>query len=230
LAGGVGLAGDGPGYQVIRLSRKRNFGHPDLVAYLSRLGLRIAAAGLGRAMIGDLSQPRGGPMPNGHASHEIGLDVDIWLRLDLPLLPPERREELVEVSMVDVPNFRINPQTWSPRQVELIHLAADDPRVTRIFVHPTIKDALCRLSWPDRAWLARVRPWFGHAAHMHIRLRCPADSPACENQPPAAPGDGCGEELASWFPKPDQPPAKPEPARPKPPPPPLPAACRALLR
>jgi hypothetical protein len=32
--------------------------------------------------IGDISQPRGGPMTSGHASHQIGLDADIWM------LPP----------------------------------------------------------------------------------------------------------------------------------------------
>ena len=30
-------------------------------------------------LIGDMSQPRGGPMATGHASHQIGLDVDVWL-------------------------------------------------------------------------------------------------------------------------------------------------------
>src|SRR5689334_16050087 len=46
IAGAAELPPDGPGYEAIRLSRHRNFGHPDLVAYLERLGRRAEAAGL----------------------------------------------------------------------------------------------------------------------------------------------------------------------------------------
>ncbi len=108
----------------------------------------------------------------------------------------------------------------------LIKLAAQDSEVTRIFVNPAIKKQLCRAAGPDRAWLTKVRPWFGHRAHMHVRLRCPADSRECQEQAPPPSGDGCGAELESWF-------LPPGPGTGKPPvkkaPPPLPPSCQTLL-
>ena len=231
LAGGAALPPEGEGYQHIRLSRHRSFGHPVLIAFVQDFGRRVAAAGLGTAIIGDLTQPRGGPMTYGHASHETGLDVDVWLRLDLPPLPRAAREVLEEVKMVNDDTWRVSPAVWTDGQAELIRIAAEDPRVARIFVNPAIKLELCRRDWPDRAWLRVVRPWRGHDGHFHVRLHCPADSPACQPQAPPGPGDGCGAELMSWFPDPAQQvrPAVIRPPGPRPAPPLLPAACQAVL-
>ena len=77
--------------------------------------------------------------------------------------------------------------------------AAEDPAVERIFVNAAIKKAMCREAGSDRAWLAKVRPWWGHAEHFHVRLDCPPDSPQCKPQPPVPAGDGCGHELDYWF-------------------------------
>lgn len=230
LAGAAELPPDGPGYEAIRLSRHRNFGHPDLVAYLGRLGRRAQAAGLPMFYVGDMAQPRGGPLPFGHASHETGLDVDIWLTLQpRPYLPPEAREDVDLPSML-LANYReIDPARFGPKQVALLKLAAADPAVERIFVNPVIKAALCRSerasSESARAWLERIRPWFGHDEHFHVRLRCPAGSPGCEEQRPVPAGDGCGAELASWLAH--LPPRPPETAAPRNPT--LPADCRAVL-
>ena len=56
---------------------------------LAESGKRVGWNGL---LIGDMSQPRGGPMLNGHSSHQIGLDVDIWFTPmpDHELSPEER--------------------------------------------------------------------------------------------------------------------------------------------
>jgi penicillin-insensitive murein endopeptidase len=105
-----------------------------------------------------------------------------------------------------------------------LRLATEDPRVDRIFVHPTIKAALCRM--PDRSWLHKIRPWYGHDEHFHVRLACPADSPDCTGQAPVPSGDGCDASLAWWLePRPPAP-AAPTPAPPKPR---LPAQCAALI-
>jgi len=226
LGGAVALPLEGPGFQVIRTSRNRYYGHPELLDYLTRLGRRVSGAGLPPMVVGDLGQPRGGRMPNGHASHQIGLDVDIWFRLDLPPLPAAQREDLQERYMVDTKAWVIDRHAWTKAQETLLQLATDDPRVTRIFVNPAIKAELCRQSWPDRAWLRLLRPYWGHAAHFHVRLTCPADSPQCEEQPPVGPGDGCNE-VASWLADLRRP-AAPEPVKPKPEPV-LPVACRGLL-
>lgn len=226
VRGALALPADGPGFQVLNLSRHRNWGHPDLIAYLTRLGARVEAEGMGRLAIGDMSMPRGGRMATGHASHQSGLDADIWFALDLPLLPVPQREREDLASMVDAARQRVNPARFGPAQRRLLELAAADEQVTRIFVNPAIKLAACEQTTGDRAWLRKLRPWFGHAAHLHVRLACPGDAGQCERQEPPPPGDGCGEELASWFLPP--PPSTGPTVPPKPPPPP-PAACLALF-
>jgi penicillin-insensitive murein endopeptidase len=232
IAGARSLPPEGPGHQVVRMSRNRYFGHPETVDYLLNLGRRVAGAQLGIALIGDMSQPRGGPMAFGHASHEIGLDADVWFRLDLPPLPRIGRENVELPSMVDPVKHRVDPKRFTAVQAELVRFAAMDPRVGRIFVNPAIKLALCERTWVDRSWLRLVRPWYGHDAHFHIRLNCPADQPACVPQDPPAPGDGCGEDLAGWLRKPVPAPRPPhkESVRPTPTPPSMPSTCPAVLR
>src|SRR4051812_2998488 len=66
----------------------RHYGHPDLIGFVGDLGRAAAAARLGTVAVGDMAQPRGGPMSSGHVSHQGGLDVDVWFRLDVPPLPP----------------------------------------------------------------------------------------------------------------------------------------------
>ena len=226
LMGGAPLPAEGVGYQVVRLSRARYYGHPMLIDYLVDLGGQAAEAGLGPILIADLSAPRGGPL-SGHASHQVGLDADVWLRLGVPELPGPERETLSSTLLVDRSAFTVNG-VWSADHAALIRLAADNPLVGRIFVHPAIKIALCEMDWPDRSFLRVVRPWFGHDSHMHIRLICPDDAMHCQPQTPIPAGDGCDAELYSWIPDPSRPvvPA----ARPPSPPPPLPAMCQDMLR
>jgi penicillin-insensitive murein endopeptidase len=200
ITGAVPLAPDGVGYQAADLSRGRVYGHPDLLAFLTTLGRQVDATHLGTMLVGDLAQARGGPMSSGHVSHQGGLDVDIWYRLDVTPRPPAAREGLSEPSMIDAATGRPDPARWSQRQADLIHLAALDPRVSRVFVGAAIKRDLCERQWPDRSWLRQVRPWPGHDDHLHVRLRCPGDSPACRSQPPLPPGEGCAAaDLAASF-------------------------------
>lgn len=226
LMGGAPLPPEGRGYQVVRLSRDRYYGHPALIDYLIDLGVRAEAAGLGPILVADLSAPRGGPL-SGHASHEIGLDADVWLRLGVPDLSRAEREGLYSTLLVDRAAFTVN-RAWTPDHAALIRLAADDPRVARIFVHAAIKIAMCEMDWPDRSFLRVVRPWFGHDSHMHIRLVCPEGAPHCLPQTPVPAGDGCNAELYSWIPDPSRPP--PPATRPSGPPPPLPQLCQDMLR
>nr|NIP77242.1 penicillin-insensitive murein endopeptidase [Xanthomonadales bacterium] len=81
LAGAVELAETGAGWQAMRLSRNRNWAHPAMIAFLERLSRAAARDGWPRLYVGDISQPRGGPMMGGHRSHQVGLDADIWLRI-----------------------------------------------------------------------------------------------------------------------------------------------------
>ncbi len=226
IAGAARLPPDGIGYQAIRLSRHRNFGHPATVAFVQRLGKAAAAAGLAPFYVGDMAQPRGGPMASEHAAHENGVDVDIWFNLDpKPDLAPEAREEVELPSMVLPDKSDIDRARFGDNQVRLLRLAASDAHVDRIFVHPTIKRALCQgdgaAGEGDRGWLHKIRPWYGHDEHFHVRLSCPAGSLDCVGQSPVPPGDGCDASLDWWF----EPHEAPKPA----PKPPLPAACKALV-
>ncbi|MEM6489452.1 MAG: penicillin-insensitive murein endopeptidase [Pseudomonadota bacterium] len=203
LAGGIALAESGPGWQAVRLSRNRNWGHPATIAFLERLGASALGIGWPGILIGDISQPRGGPV-SGHSSHQIGLDADVWLRRPArrPLSLAER-EQLGSTNVV-AGNGRRVTAAWTAEHHALVKAAASDSAVARIFVNPAIKLALCeREPAGDRAWLRKIRSWSGHNSHMHIRLSCPAGATACVDQSPPPPGDGCGAELMSWFEPPD---------------------------
>jgi len=228
IAGAAMLPAEGPGWQVIRLSRNRFWGHPDLVAYLRDLAGRARTAGLPTLWIGDLGQPRGGPLPWGHASHQIGLDADIWFDLSpKPLLSTEAREHVEVASLVRPDGMAVDPARFTPAHVALIRLAAQHPAVDRIFVNPAIKQALCAAQ-PEAPWLHRVRPWRGHDAHMHVRLRCPPGQPECRDQAPIPAGNGCDASLAWWFTtEARHPPRSTAPAAPEPP---MPAACAGILK
>ncbi len=224
LAGAKALPVDGATWQVMRLSRNRNWGHPALIAFLERLAASAPSLGWNGLLVGDLAQPRGGPMTSGHASHQIGLDADIWLT-PMPdrRLSREERESVSAVSMLKGPlnvagaDRSVDPEKWTASRARLIRSAAQDAAVARIFVNPAIKSALCAFETGDRAWLNKVRPWWGHHYHFHVRMSCPEDSSGCENQAPPPPGDGCGKALdwwlsdEPWVPKPGDRPAKKKP-------------------
>jgi penicillin-insensitive murein endopeptidase len=236
LAGGEALPIDGDTWQVMRLSRNRNWAHPEIVALLKRLSLKAhQQAGWPGILVGDMSQPRGGPMLTGHASHQVGLDADIWLTpMPKRQLSRNEREEMSAVMMVRKDRLDIDPHAWTPSHLPVIRAAAQEPSVERIFVNAAIKKALCREAKGDRGWLAKVRPMYGHDYHFHVRIKCPAGSTGCESQPAPVESEGCSAgDLAYWFsdavlhPKPPKEPPKPKPpmtlAE-------LPAACRQVLQ
>ena len=239
LAGGKALPVDGPAWQVMRKSRNRNWGHPAMVALVERLAIEAKRNdGWNGLLVGDLAQPRGGPMLSGHASHQVGLDADVWLNQmpDRTLSDAER--ENIEATLVVKDRTSMNYKVWTEAHARLIKRAANYPEVARIFVHPPIKAELCKWSGGKGDWLAKVRPYYGHNYHFHIRINCPKDSAGCKNQAPARPkdGTGCGEELAYWMgdvpwrkakPDPNAKPVKPAPAMTLGA---LPEACRAVVQ
>jgi penicillin-insensitive murein endopeptidase len=219
----------------MRLSRNRNWAHPDMVKLLERLSAKAHKdAGWPGILVGDMSQPRGGPMFTGHASHQVGLDADVWLTpMPNHVLSREEREDMSAVMMVRPDRLDIDPHVFTPGHLAVIRDAAEEPTVQRIFVNAAIKKALCREAKGDRSWLSKIRPMYGHDYHFHIRIKCPPGSTDCESQPAPAEGEGCSAgDLAFWFkdsiihPKPPKEPPKPRPpmtlAQ-------LPAACRQVL-
>ncbi|MEX1661430.1 penicillin-insensitive murein endopeptidase [Thioclava sp. 15-R06ZXC-3] len=196
----------GPTWQAMRLSRNRNWGQPEMIAYLQDLS-RYAASlpGWKGLYIGDISQPRGGPMTGGHASHQIGLDADVWM------LPPQRldlsraqREKISSISVRSADQRRTNGN-WTPQHMALLRHAASDPRVERVFVTAAAKIAMCNAApRNDRAWLQKIRPIYGHNTHFHVRLKCPPGARYCQAQKPTVAtlskgGDGCDETLNWWV-------------------------------
>jgi penicillin-insensitive murein endopeptidase len=230
ISGAVALPLEGPGYEAIRISRNRYWGHPGTIAFIQTFGRQVQAAGLGTVYIGDISQPRGGRMSLDHASHQIGLDVDIWFELSpKPKLPASARENPLLRTLVLPREGGIDTSVWQPGHAQLLRIASESPAVDRIFVNKWIKRQLCQTVRGNRAWLHKITPWYGHDEHFHVRLVCPADSPECITQAPVPPGDGCGKALDDWFLPPPPRPAIPRPpVRPRPPQ--YPASCQAVLK
>src|SRR4030088_1948575 len=202
IAGAEALPINGETWQVMRLSRNRYWALPDRVALLERLSAKARRdAGWPGILVGDMSQPRGGPMFTGHASHQVGLDADVWLT-PMPdrQLSRDEREEMSAVMMVRSDRLDIDPHAWTPDHLAVIRDAAREPSVQRIFVNAAIKKALCRDAKGDRSWLSKVRPMYGHDYHFHIRIKCPPGSTQCESQPEPTDGEACSTaDLAYWF-------------------------------
>jgi penicillin-insensitive murein DD-endopeptidase len=200
LAGAVSLPITGPTWQVMRPSRNRNWGNPQLIRFIERFATNAKKVGWNGLLVGDMSQPRGGPMLSEHTSHQIGLDVDIWFAPMPDHVQSREEREFGSATDVVAPDLRdVDPKVWTHRHTALIRTAAQDPVVVRILVNAAIKKALCREAGADRTWLYKVRPWYGHAEHFHVQLACPADSAECKPPAPPLPSDGCGSELDFWF-------------------------------
>lgn len=235
-SGAVALASDGETWQAMRLSRNRRWGQPQLVQLVEQFSRDAQTIGWPGLLVGDISQSRGGPMLSGHASHQIGLDADIWFQpMPHQRLTEQQRETFPFVSMLDKSKFlTVDDRKWSKTHANLVMMAASYPQVERIFVNPAIKKKLCQTWRGDRSNLGKVRPVYGHDEHFHIRMQCPPGSKSCKPQARVAEGDGCDKSLDWWFTK--EPWAKPKPkpnaTPPKPPRPmmltDLPAACAVI--
>ena len=197
LQGAQALSLDGTGYAVMRPSRHRFYGHPALVSYLTGLATRTHNDNGKLLLIGDLGLPRGGPMLTGHASHQNGLDADIWF------MTRENPPTDAERETLSAPGFvtgrKTLRSTWGAAQAGLLVAAADNADINRIFVSPPIKRYMCR-NFSTAPWLYRLRAWWGHEDHFHVRLKCPGEGALCREQDALDPADeGCGADLDWWF-------------------------------
>jgi penicillin-insensitive murein DD-endopeptidase len=204
-AGAVQLPETGPTWQAMRLSRGRNWGQPVMINYLEDLSRAAVSIGWKGLYIGDIAQPRGGPMTSGHASHQIGLDADVWM------LPPSRlnltRAEREKISSIPVRSRdqRSVTANWTPSHHALLKAAASDSRVDRIFVAAAVKLEMCKTARSsDTSWLQKIRPVAGHDTHFHVRLKCPPGAATCQTQKPTVSslskgGNGCDDTLRWWV-------------------------------
>lgn len=193
LRGAQTFTGSEPGLLISQVKRGRYWGHPDLINLLTRAGLEFSKTNQS-IILGDLSQSRGGPTITGHNSHQTGLDVDVWFKVlaknDIPSFKTTETEDMKAVSEI------------GPNQIKLINFFAQDSSVERIFINPAFKKKLCEDTSPTKMSSEvqhKLRAWWGHDDHIHVRLKCPKDSPLCTTQKPIPEGTGCGEELNWWF-------------------------------
>lgn len=197
------LPSDGEGFQVVRLGKGRFYAHPETIDYIKYLASRVNEDLNGIILIGDVTQRTGGPMLDEHSSHQTGLDADIlfWqhpIALRRPLTGVERAH-IHPQSVLTEDEIEIDAFKWDSKMGEILKLAASDARVDRIFVNPIIKRKVCG-EYPGEKWLGKIRPWYGHDGHFHVRLKCPPNNHLCEPQKPIDISDeGCGSDLASWF-------------------------------
>ncbi len=225
ISGAKALPLQGEGYLVVHLERRRHYGHPLLIQTIETLAKQAQQQKIGVLQVGDLGQARGGVLPFGHRSHQSGLDADIWFNLNPESYANanEQRSDIKQPSMLN-PNGKGLNAMWTNKHRKLLELAAKITEVDRIFVNPYIKRDLCKTVTGNRQWLQKIRPWYYHDDHFHIRLRCPESSPKCIKQAPLPAGDSCDATLAWWFKK--HPVSKSTKTKTKPQ---MPKACRALL-
>ncbi|MBP7000910.1 penicillin-insensitive murein endopeptidase [Amaricoccus sp.] len=231
IAGAVQLPESGPTWQAMRLSRNHHWGHPEMIAFIERLSREATRYGWAGLYVGDIGQARGGPV-KGHASHQIGLDVDIWTlpatRLDLS----RAQRESLSSNTIKAANQREVNGNWTPALAAIVETAARDPEVERIFITAPAKLAMCAdAKRSDREWLRKVRPWWGHDDHFHVRLKCPPGAAGCIANDPIPPGDGCADAVW-WVTEALEPPDPNAPVPPKRPPlrlADLPEQCAAVL-
>jgi len=202
LQGAVSLLPDEGTFELMRKSRRHYFAHPQMRRFVVWLAGEVQQRGYGKLLVGDLGQPRGGPTTSGHASHQLGLDGDFWFWLDASTLhrplSVQEEENLSAPSMLNPTQTSVDPTRLKDKQIRLLELVSGRPEVERIFVNPLIKKALCeRTGAAD--WLRKVRPWWGHHYHFHVRLACPLDQPECQPQAPPAESAGCDAELDWWL-------------------------------
>jgi len=234
LAGAEQLAESGPTWQAMRLSRNRNWAHPETIDFVKKLS-RFAATqpGWKGLYVGDMAQPRGGPMLTGHRSHQTGLGIDVWMLPPKSLsLSAEERENISSISTRRASGAYTNGN-WTRAHMNILKAAAQDPRTARIFVFPGAKVAMCNAEKGDKSWLRQIRPWWGHHYHFHVRLKCPAGSRGCVNQAAPPAGSGC-KDAQEWVnnilnPPPPDPNAKPRKPRRELVLGDLPAQCAAVL-
>jgi len=94
----------------------------------------IPAKSPSKVRIGDLGQARGGPAPDGHASHQNGLDVDLRF-------VPSTADDTV--SMVDAARRRPS-SSFTEEMVALLRSAG---RVDRIFIKSDTQVLALRELW-----------------------------------------------------------------------------------
>ncbi|MBS9778475.1 MAG: penicillin-insensitive murein endopeptidase [Gammaproteobacteria bacterium] len=196
MVGAQVLPASGEGYVDMRRNRGRYYGQPTLIRFIQELGRHTSEIYGKKHLVGDMSQARGGRMNFGHSSHQVGLDVDIWMQTvdEHKAVNPYRDMKTI----VDKAQGVLKRGSLDKPTRDALYFSATHPLVARIFVNPVVKWNLCQTE-RDTRWLNKIRPWWGHDQHFHVRLSCPPNSADCKNQAPPPAGDGCNDGLYNWV-------------------------------
>lgn len=189
----------GIGYQSTRRSRQMFYAHPETIKAIETLGAKVFTEGLGTVLIGNLSKKNGGPLFEHSISHQNGLDFDVSYFVSKEPLSDVMSQNYEFKSLLGYEKNKLNQKLWDEKIAELLKVTAELPQVERILVDPLIKKQLCETEKQEE-WFSKIRPWFKHDNHFHVRLKCPQDSPDCVPQAPPSRDFGCeGPEFEWWF-------------------------------
>jgi len=202
IRGASSLEDGEPGYFLMRPSRGRHFGHPSLIGLIKKVATELQTHREPPLLLGDIGLPRGGPTLSAHASHQTGLDADIWYFrkkqwIGKKTISSQEREKTNAPSMVNPKKMEVN-HNFGNAEKKLLRTFAESPDVDRILVNYAIKRELCRKNAKE-PWILKIRPWFGHDHHFHVRMNCRPDDRLCRSGDPIPPGNGCDASLAWWW-------------------------------
>jgi penicillin-insensitive murein endopeptidase len=201
IDGATKLPEKGQGYIAANAKNNRLYGHSDLIKIIKDIALEINNNYNATIQVGDLGQARGGPAPiatSAHRSHQNGLDVDIWYRnINKKKIS---QDDIYPKSVLSFFKNKISKQKWNDSHEHMLKYAAKFKEVERILVNPHIKKIMCK-KYKDEPWIHKLRPWWGHDKHFHLRLKCPENDKSCVKQTPVPDEDSCAEPLQWWFSK-----------------------------
>lgn len=183
------------GFKLIRPERKTYFATNELAWLLQQMGTMTRQELSPQVLsIGDTSRESGGSLGR-HKSHQNGLDADVAFYFN----SSKFQGEFISAVAGGKPHasWMVEPQ-W-----KLFKFIVNTKLVDRIFIHKTLKNALCQLAIKqgelrkgDTSTLAaetlrRLIPEPAHDNHFHLRVKCSSAQVRCRQMAEPATGSGC---------------------------------------
>jgi len=195
------LPADGPNWQAMRPSRNRAWGLPVLIQLMRSASGKLPAAGWAGLLVGDIAQPRGGPMLTGQARIRSArcrhlADADAAA----PVEPRRARRDAGD--------------QWSSQRMAMISMRRPgrcqhrrvprrSPRAWgRTHIPSTRRSAArcaARLVPTGTGW-TKIRAWWGHNYISTFASPVRTAQAECRSQALPPPGEGCGKEFAGGHP------------------------------
>jgi penicillin-insensitive murein endopeptidase len=197
LEDGECLQENGEGYIQLFKDVNRIFATSEMITMITESAADMARKypGRDRLEVEDMAQKGGGNITD-HASHENGLDADIeYFKANSKEHVPHGPRDF-DVPMLNE-DGSVSGNFDVERNWELFKALHKHGRVTRVFIHPALKQSICRYARSigeissGASVLRSLSPEVTHTDHFHVRLQCPADARGCRNMPPKSGPTGC---------------------------------------